>query len=437
MAARAAVATSPEPCFPDQEAASNLIGELYEAHGRMVVGLCRFLLRDPVEADDAAQQSFMAAHRSLLGGAAPRDAPAWLATIARNECRARIKQRMREPLPLLEPDGIEGQLPDPFHEAAKNADLRALRDGLEALPDTQRNAFVLREFAGLSYEELAAALGVTEPAVESLLVRARTKLRLALVRANPLVVPLVIRDQLARLATGFDDGSAGAVAKLVSLPLAAKLAAAGAGIALVAGGGSLSGEQSGGDRLAPSPAGVAIAPADERGAAASAGRGSSRFSAPVMVATTVHREDAADSRLGSGTSDDSAVGSDSDRHGRGPSSSGSGPASAVGEDGSAPSGNPLRGDDSSPSGGTPGGDGGSEDTSSEATSARSGAGSEGGQPSSSAEDDAASTTSESSSKSTESEVDRSTGESGSGETHELQRSSDGSPSAEDSTPPGG
>jgi RNA polymerase sigma factor (sigma-70 family) len=204
----------------------------------MVVGLCRFLLRDPVEAEDAAQQSFVAAHHSLLRGSIPRDAPAWLATIARNECRARIRQRMREPLALPEPDGAEGQLPDPFQTAVENADLEALRAGLEALPASQRNAFVLREFAGLSYNELARALEVTEPAVESLLVRARTRLRLALSYANPLVLSVVLRDQLVRLTTSWDDGSVGGVAKIASLPFAAKLAAAGTGAVLVVAGGA-------------------------------------------------------------------------------------------------------------------------------------------------------------------------------------------------------
>jgi len=233
------VTTSPDSLrWAEPEAASAQIGHLYKAHGRMVVGLCRFLLRDPVEAEDAAQQSFVAAHRSLLRGSVPRDAPAWLATIARNECRARIKQRMREPLALAEPDDAVAQLPDPFHAAVENADLEALRAGLEDLPESQRSAFVLREFAGLSYTELAAALDVSEPAVESLLVRARTKLRLTLSRANPLVLPIVLRDQIVRLATCWDNGSVGAAAKIASLPLAAKLAAAGTSAVLVVAGGA-------------------------------------------------------------------------------------------------------------------------------------------------------------------------------------------------------
>jgi DNA-directed RNA polymerase specialized sigma24 family protein len=66
----------------------------------MVLGLCRVLLRDSYEAEDAAQQTFVNAYRALVAGTTVRDDAAWLATIARNECRARIVRRMREPLTL-------------------------------------------------------------------------------------------------------------------------------------------------------------------------------------------------------------------------------------------------------------------------------------------------------------------------------------------------
>ena len=60
----------------------------------MVLGLCRLLLRNPVEAEDAAQQVFLSAHQAILRGSAPRDEAAWVVAIARNECRARIRARM-------------------------------------------------------------------------------------------------------------------------------------------------------------------------------------------------------------------------------------------------------------------------------------------------------------------------------------------------------
>ena len=79
--------------------------ELFDEHSRMVYGLCRTLLRDPDDADDATQATFLSAYRSLRGGTVPLEPAAWLATIARNECRARAPAaHLREPLPLLEAD---------------------------------------------------------------------------------------------------------------------------------------------------------------------------------------------------------------------------------------------------------------------------------------------------------------------------------------------
>jgi DNA-directed RNA polymerase specialized sigma24 family protein len=81
-----------------------------------VLGLCRVLLRHRQEAEDAVQQTFLSAYRSLLNGVEPRYPAAWLATIARNECRGRIEARMREPLGDWEPVST---LPDPVAAGRK------------------------------------------------------------------------------------------------------------------------------------------------------------------------------------------------------------------------------------------------------------------------------------------------------------------------------
>src|SRR2546423_10532086 len=211
---------------PDAGAAAAYVGELFAAHGRMVLGLCRLLLRDPVEAEDAAQQTFVSAQRALLGGAAVREPAAWLAAIARNECRARIRARMREPLALPE---LPADIPDPLASAIHSADLDALWAALSALPRRQRNAFLLRELGGLSYGELGAALGVTRPAVESLLFRARQQLRSALAMLNPALVPVALRDQLVRFfPTGTPTGGAPFAAKVAAVTVGVGLGAAGA-----------------------------------------------------------------------------------------------------------------------------------------------------------------------------------------------------------------
>jgi RNA polymerase sigma factor (sigma-70 family) len=191
----------------------------------MVYGVCRLLLRDAVEAEDAAQQVFLSAYRALLAGQVPRQPSAWLGTIARNECRSRLRARRAE-APTLVREPARDEL---HHEVGRREEIQALCSALAGLPPQQRDAVVLREFYGLSYAEVGAALGRSGPAVESLLFRSRKRLQEQLrpVRSalGMLALPLTLRESLAQALPGFGGGaSAGAAA--AAAPLAAKVAAA-------------------------------------------------------------------------------------------------------------------------------------------------------------------------------------------------------------------
>lgn len=193
------------------------------------------MLRNAHDAEDAAQQTFLSAYTSLAGGTTPHEPAAWLATIARNECRTRAQRRMREPLPGEDLEVAAGG--DPAEQAVRSEEVESLRHALARLPGQQRHAFLLREFSGLSYEELADELGVTRPAVESLLFRARQQLRVSLRTALAAVTsaPMSFRDWLAQLF-GPSPETPAAAAKLGALAVVAKIAAATAGTAIVAAG---------------------------------------------------------------------------------------------------------------------------------------------------------------------------------------------------------
>jgi RNA polymerase sigma-70 factor (ECF subfamily) len=239
-AATEATATGSQGLFPntgrlDAEAAGAYVGELFAEHGRMVLGLSRLLLRDPIEAEDAAQQAFLSAHHALLRGSVPRDGAAWIAAVARNECRARIHARMREPLTLPE---VPSDLPDPLAAALRATDLEAVWTAFGALPRRQRRALLMRELGGLSYHELGRALGASHSAVESLLFRARRRVRSLALGPHAAFAPIAVRDQLTQAIPGFDPGSAGVVARLAALPVAWKLAGAAVSVGVVATGAS-------------------------------------------------------------------------------------------------------------------------------------------------------------------------------------------------------
>lgn len=252
------------------------VEQLYATHAPLVRSVCRSLLRDRVEAEDVVQQTFLSAQRALLNGSSPRDGAAWLATIARHESLARIRKRMREPLPVeLEEDQAA---PDAHFAAVRRHEAGELREALAQLPDQQREAILLREVRGLSYQEVAATLSVTTSAVESLLFRARRSLQtrlqeaLAAVSVGEWVQPL--RELVARLVGGG-----------LAAPAAAKVAAVGVGTAVVAGGALVGPVERGLDR-APYPVSRSSRPPAPRVSQAAAAK------APVAPASTpeLHRE---------------------------------------------------------------------------------------------------------------------------------------------------
>jgi RNA polymerase sigma-70 factor (ECF subfamily) len=206
---------------------ASLVEQLYQSHVALVRSVCRSMLRNPIEAEDAVQQTFLSAQIALLNGSSPRDATAWLATIARNESLARVRARMREPLSvdIDEP----GAAPDVHAAALRRHEVNELRKALAELPIRQREAILLREVRGFSPGEVAAELSVTTYAAESLLSRARRSLQTRLQptfagMSLPLWLP-PLRKSVARIAGG------GAVAST-----ATKVAVVGASTALVTGG---------------------------------------------------------------------------------------------------------------------------------------------------------------------------------------------------------
>lgn len=193
---------------------------LYERHGQRVLTFCMSRLRNLQEAQDATQTTFLYVLRALDRGQRPRSEVAWLLAIANNVCRStqRTLYRRNSRTRYAEMDELEAAA-----EAigAEHEDLIWLRGALERLPENQRKAILLREWQGLSYADMAAELGLTVPAVETVLFRARRTL--AADRTGP-----------GRLRTAFDGASLVLGIRSLRHGVAAKAAAVGAGVTLAA-----------------------------------------------------------------------------------------------------------------------------------------------------------------------------------------------------------
>lgn len=152
---------------------------LYERHSSRVFGYCQRMLGSREDAEDASQTTFMQAHRALQRGVVPAFETAWLLTIAKNVCLARHRSGGRRKAVEIVRD------PQDLEELAVGREppdgtLVGLQDALARLPEMQRRAFLLREWQERSYAEIGAELGVTVPAVEALIFRARRALALDL-----------------------------------------------------------------------------------------------------------------------------------------------------------------------------------------------------------------------------------------------------------------
>jgi RNA polymerase sigma-70 factor (ECF subfamily) len=169
------------------------------------------LLRNPEEAADAAQQTFLSAHKALLSGTQPEDPAAWLATIARNECRQQIRRSMARPLTTPLDEELDGSGDTTYAAAASNGEIARLRDAVADLPERQREALLLREVRGMSYEEVASSMGTSTPAVETLLVRARRTVA-DRIRLLPDLAAVFAREVFGRLGGAADAATASAVA---------------------------------------------------------------------------------------------------------------------------------------------------------------------------------------------------------------------------------
>src|ERR1700730_9457367 len=146
---------------------------LYQRHVGDVYRYALAVMRNPTDAEDVTQTTFLNAYRAYVEkGSRPEKPQNWLIAIAHNVCRQRFRQTSRRPAEVSFEDDIADTVAD--DDAPSGADLRR---ALSPLACNQRAALVMRELEGRSYAEIADILEVSTSAVETLIFRARRALR--------------------------------------------------------------------------------------------------------------------------------------------------------------------------------------------------------------------------------------------------------------------
>lgn len=157
---------------------------LVDQYQRPVFSVCFRMLGNYADAEDAAQETFLKAFRSLAAFDVARSFSTWLLSIAAHHCIDRIRRRREHVVSLdaLPPwRWTAADVPDPEHEAIHADEAERMAVLLQTLPADYRLVIVLRYWHDLSYEEIAEVLADTESAVKSRLHRARRQLAAALV----------------------------------------------------------------------------------------------------------------------------------------------------------------------------------------------------------------------------------------------------------------
>jgi RNA polymerase sigma-70 factor (ECF subfamily) len=142
---------------------------LYAAnHTRLFKYFCRAAGGAEI-ARDLTQEVFLRVSRAAIPVAADDDLRGWLFRIARNLALDRHRNRLRHPEPSALVD-------EPTRSPSQDVNL-AVNEALASLPALDRDVFLMREVAGLGYDEIASACDLTADAVRSRIHRTRLQLR--------------------------------------------------------------------------------------------------------------------------------------------------------------------------------------------------------------------------------------------------------------------
>lgn len=152
---------------------------------RRVQRLIARLVRDPDWVEDLAQETFIRAYKALPQFRGEAQFYTWLYRIAVNTAKKALMDKRRDPVQLdwqapgSEDDETFSNQPEPSTEATPESELAAkeiataVNQALDALPEDLRQAVVLREMEGLSYDDIAEVMGCPIGTVRSRIFRAR------------------------------------------------------------------------------------------------------------------------------------------------------------------------------------------------------------------------------------------------------------------------
>jgi RNA polymerase sigma-70 factor, ECF subfamily len=149
---------------------------LYALHGAKMKNLARNLLGDPLDAEDAVQETFLKVQRSIGGFRGQSSFLTWTFRILVNTCYDARRSRLRKK-EVTADDTEENPMPEQRAASAHPTLRLALERALATLTRHQRDVFLLYEVEGFSHAEIGATLDISEAASKNTLFQAKKNLR--------------------------------------------------------------------------------------------------------------------------------------------------------------------------------------------------------------------------------------------------------------------
>ena len=152
---------------------------LYALHGARMKNVARNLLGNPIDAEDAVQETFLKVQRSIGGFRGQSSFVTWTYRILINTCYDARRSRVRKK-EVQNDDTEDSPSPEPRAPGAHPTLRMALERALAGLTKHQRDVFLLYEVEGFHHAEIAGMLEITETASKNTLFQAKKNLRLVL-----------------------------------------------------------------------------------------------------------------------------------------------------------------------------------------------------------------------------------------------------------------
>jgi RNA polymerase sigma factor (sigma-70 family) len=179
------------------------LAEAYDRYASPLYTYCRSLLREPADAADAVQDTFVIAASRLAELRDRNRLRPWLYAVARNECHRRLRARtVQVTTPLDEMPDVTDTSADVSGEAERDELRTLLRSAVRGLNSGEQDLIELQLRQGLDAAEIAAMLGVSRNHAHALLSRARDQLEISL---GALLVARSGREDCAALNTMLAD----------------------------------------------------------------------------------------------------------------------------------------------------------------------------------------------------------------------------------------